>query len=74
MFTNLLSNRTLRILSEPLLIPKKLFGVGRLINKYIGTLPLVKKLAIRNYIIYADEISYFKDKEVISTNGNSKIV
>ena len=33
------------------LIPKKLFGVGRLINKYIGTLPLIKKLAIRNYII-----------------------
>ena len=35
---------------------------------------VIIKDAIRNYIIYADEISYFKDKEVISTNGNSKIV
>ena len=35
---------------------------------------VVIKDNIKNYIIYADEISYFKDNEIISTNGNSKII
>ena len=35
---------------------------------------VVIKDNIKNYIIYADEISYFKDNEIISSNGNSKII
>ena len=50
------------------LIPKKLFGVGRLINKYIGTLPLVKKLAIRNYIIARPLKGAFFDTKRPSTS------
>jgi SAM-dependent methyltransferase len=33
------------------LIPKKLFGFGPLINRFFGTLPLVSRLALRNYIV-----------------------
>ncbi len=33
------------------LIPKKLFGIGSFINRYFGTLPLVSRLALRNYIV-----------------------
>ncbi len=35
---------------------------------------VVIKDNFRNYILYADEISYFKDKEIIFTKGNSKII
>ncbi|MDC1536780.1 glycosyltransferase [Candidatus Thioglobus sp.] len=33
------------------LIPKKLFGFGALINRFFGTLPLLSRLALRNYIV-----------------------
>ena len=33
------------------LIPKKLFGFGSLINRFFGTLPLISRLALRNYIV-----------------------
>ncbi len=33
------------------LIPKKFFGIGSFINRYFGTLPLVSRLALRNYIV-----------------------
>jgi SAM-dependent methyltransferase len=34
-----------------MLSPFKLFGIGRFINRYVATLPLVRKLALRNYVI-----------------------
>lgn len=33
------------------LCPFRLFGIGRLINRYIATLPLIRKLCLRNYVI-----------------------
>ena len=33
------------------LVPKKWFGLGRLINRYIGTLPYLRKLCLRNYLV-----------------------
>ncbi len=33
------------------LIPLKFFGVGRIINKVLGTLPLIRRLALRSYIV-----------------------
>ena len=34
-----------------MLMPFRLFGLGRLINRFIATLPLIRKLCIRNYVI-----------------------
>ena len=34
-----------------LLLPKYLLGLGPLINKYVGPLPLVRRLCLRNYTI-----------------------
>jgi len=34
-----------------LLIPRSLFGLGSLINKFIGTLPLIRRLSLRNYLV-----------------------
>ena len=34
-----------------LLSPFRLFGVGRFINRYFATLPLIRKLCLRNYVI-----------------------
>ncbi len=34
-----------------LLSPFRLFGLGRFINRYVATLPLVRKLCLRNYVI-----------------------
>ena len=31
--------------------PFWLFGLGRLINKYVATLPVIRKLSLRNYVI-----------------------
>lgn len=33
------------------LIPLNLFGLGNIVNKYIATLPLVKKLCLQHYIV-----------------------
>lgn len=34
-----------------MLSPFRLFGIGRFVNRYVATLPLVRKLALRNYVI-----------------------
>lgn len=34
-----------------LLSPYRFFGLGRFINRYIATLPLIRKLCLRNYVI-----------------------
>ncbi len=34
-----------------LLLPASLFGLGSLINRWIATLPLVRKLCLRNYVV-----------------------
>ena len=34
-----------------ILSPFRLFGLGRLINRYVATLPLIRKLCLRNYVI-----------------------
>lgn len=33
------------------LLPKRLFGLGPPVNRYIGTLPVLRKLCLRNYIV-----------------------
>ena len=33
------------------LLPKRLFGLGPLINRFLGTLPLLRRLCLRNYIV-----------------------
>jgi SAM-dependent methyltransferase len=34
-----------------ILMPFRLFGLGRLINRFVATLPLIRKLCLRNYVI-----------------------
>jgi len=33
------------------LVPYRLLGLGRLVNRYIATLPVIRKLCLRNYIV-----------------------
>jgi SAM-dependent methyltransferase len=33
------------------LLPRSLFGLGSLINRFIGTLPLIRRLSLRNYLV-----------------------
>jgi SAM-dependent methyltransferase len=33
------------------LIPRSLFGLGTIVNRFIGTLPLIRRLSLRNYIV-----------------------
>jgi len=33
------------------IVPKKLLGIGTLINRFIGTLPIIRKLALRHYVV-----------------------
>ena len=33
------------------LLPRKLFGFGTIINRFIGTLPLIRRLSLRNYLV-----------------------
>lgn len=33
------------------LIPRSLFGIGRLINRFVGTIPGIRRLCLRNYVI-----------------------
>jgi SAM-dependent methyltransferase len=34
-----------------ILCPFHLFGLGRLINRYVATLPLIRKICLRNYVV-----------------------
>lgn len=34
-----------------LLLPKCLFGIGSLVNRYIGPLPLIRQASLRNYVV-----------------------
>ena len=33
------------------LVPRSLFGLGSLINRFIGTLPIIRRLSLRNYLV-----------------------
>ena len=33
------------------LVPRSLLGVGGLINRFVGTLPLIRRLSLRNYLV-----------------------
>lgn len=33
------------------LVPRNLFGLGSFINRFIGTLPLIRKFSLRNYLV-----------------------
>ena len=33
------------------LLPKSFLGLGRLVNRYLGTLPIIRKACLRNYIV-----------------------
>jgi len=43
------------------LIPRKLFGIGSLVNRFFGTLPLLRRFSLRNYIVarplYSDTLN-----------------
>lgn len=34
-----------------MLVPFRMFGLGRLINRFVATLPLIRKLCLRNYVV-----------------------
>ena len=34
-----------------MLVPFRLFGLGRLINRFVATLPLIRHLSLRNYVV-----------------------
>ena len=38
------------------LIPKRLLGLGSLVNRYIGTLPLIRRLSLRHYVVAAHSV------------------
>jgi SAM-dependent methyltransferase len=48
------------------LVPRSLFGLGSLINRFIGTLPLIRRLSLRNYIV-ARPVRNMKLKEMSTT-------
>lgn len=33
------------------LLPKRLLGIGRLINRFIGTLPIIRRACLRDYVV-----------------------
>lgn len=33
------------------LVPKPLFGIGRLLNRYVGTMPILRRTCLRNYVV-----------------------
>jgi SAM-dependent methyltransferase len=33
------------------LVPRRLFGLGPLVNRFLGTLPLIRRFCLRNYIV-----------------------
>lgn len=48
------------------IVPKRLLGLGTLINRFIGTLPLIRKLCVRHYIV-ARSLKVIKNKELSAT-------
>lgn len=34
-----------------ILLPRRMFGIGRLVNRYIGHLPVLRRLCLRNYVV-----------------------
>jgi SAM-dependent methyltransferase len=48
------------------LVPRSLFGLGTLINRFIGTLPLIRRLSLRNYLV-ARPLRDVKLKQVSTT-------
>ena len=34
-----------------MLSPFRLFGLGRLINRFVATLPIIRKFCLRNYVV-----------------------
>jgi SAM-dependent methyltransferase len=48
------------------LVPRSLFGLGSLINRFIGTLPLIRHLSLRNYLV-ARPVRDIKLREVSTT-------
>ncbi|MCW5774266.1 MAG: glycosyltransferase [Rhodospirillaceae bacterium] len=51
--TNLLQLADFEVIKREwrILVPYRLLGLGRLINRYVATLPLLRKLCLRNYIV-----------------------
>lgn len=33
------------------IVPREFFGIGTLLNRYVGTLPLIRRLSLRNYLV-----------------------
>ena len=33
------------------IVPRRFFGVGSFVNRFIGTLPLIRRLSLRNYLV-----------------------
>jgi SAM-dependent methyltransferase len=48
------------------LIPRSMFGFGSIINNYIGPLPIVRRLALRNYLV-ARPVRDIKAKNLSTT-------
>ena len=44
------------------LLPKRCFGLGRLINRYIGTLPILRRACLRNYVVARSTRNVAQDK------------
>jgi ubiquinone/menaquinone biosynthesis C-methylase UbiE len=51
--TNLLHLANFEVVKREwrILVPYRLLGLGRLINRYVATLPLIRRLCLRNYIV-----------------------
>jgi glycosyltransferase involved in cell wall biosynthesis len=48
------------------LIPRKILGIGHLVNRFIAPLPLIRKLCIRNYVV-ARSIKYPEKRDYSTT-------
>lgn len=48
------------------LVPARLFGLGTFINRFIGTLPLIRKLSLRHFIV-ARSLTKAKRKDLSTT-------
>ena len=50
-----------------MLVPFRLFGLGAFINRFVATLPLVRKLGIRNYLVARSDQASPPPKELSSS-------
>jgi SAM-dependent methyltransferase len=48
------------------LIPRSMFGIGSIVNNFIGPLPVIRRLALRNYVV-ARPIRNIKTKNLSTT-------